>query len=214
MVVAKYCPQKYVLNYDSMFTGIIEGTARVLEIGKSRGSRSSMRMGLALGGLSRGMKLGDSLAVNGTCLTVRKLGKGNAEFEMIGETVKRTSLGSLRAGDKVNVERSLRSDGRIEGHFVLGHVDGVGHITAIRKMKNQVDIAIRIPSSLTRYVVEKGSITVEGISLTVVEIKGSGLTISLIPHTMEITNMSYKAVGDKVNIEADILAKYIAKQKR
>ncbi|MDE1811062.1 MAG: riboflavin synthase, partial [Candidatus Micrarchaeota archaeon] len=157
---------------------------------------------------------GDSLAVNGTCLTVRKLANGNAEFEMIGETMKRTSLGSLKAGGRVNVERSLRSDGRIEGHFVLGHVDGVGQITGIRKMKNQVDIAIRIPSGLARYVVEKGSITVEGISLTVVGIKGSSLTISLIPHTMEITNMAYKRIGDKVNIEADILAKYIAKQKR
>jgi len=197
-----------------MFTGIIEGTAKVLDIGKSRGSRSAMRMTLSLGKISKGMKLGDSLAVNGTCLTVRKLGKGNAEFEMIGETMKRTSLGSIAKGDRVNVERSLKSDGRIEGHFVLGHVDGVGKITEIKKMKNQVDIHITIPSSLTRYVVEKGSITIEGISLTVVAIKGTRLTISLIPHTMEITNMSHKKTGDRVNVEADILAKYIAKQKR
>ncbi|HVC58461.1 MAG TPA: riboflavin synthase [Candidatus Acidoferrales bacterium] len=197
-----------------MFTGIIEGTAKVLDIGKSRGSRSAMRMTLSLGKISAGMKPGDSLAVNGACLTVRKLSKGNAEFEMIGETMKRTSLGSIMKGDKVNVERSLKSDGRIEGHFVLGHVDGVGKITGIKKMKTQVDILITIPSTLTKYVVEKGSITIEGISLTVVAIKGTSLTISLIPHTMEIANMSHKKIGDRVNVEADILAKYIAKQKR
>ena len=197
-----------------MFTGIIERKAKVLSIGKSSGSRSSMRMRLDIGKASRGMKVGDSLAVNGACLTVRRLKGPIADFEMIGETMRRTSLGTVRAGDMVNVEKSLRFNGTMDGHFVLGHVDGIGKITKIVKRRNQVEMTIRIPSGLTRYVVEKGSITIDGISLTVVAIRGSMLTIALIPHTMEITNMSGKSAGDIVNVEADILAKYVAKSGR
>lgn len=197
-----------------MFTGIIERTAKVVEIRRSNGSRSAMRMRLDIGSSSRGMKVGDSLAVNGACLTVRRLARGIADFEMIGETMRRTSLGAVKAGDSVNIEKSLRFNGTMDGHFVLGHVDGVGSITSISKKRNQVEMGIRIPSNLTRYVVEKGSITIDGISLTVVAIMGNRLTIALIPHTMEITNMSGKEVGDVVNVEADILAKYVAKSRR
>jgi riboflavin synthase len=149
------------------------------------------------------------VAINGVCLTAVDISKGITEFEMVGETIKITNLGSLERGDKVNIERSLKVGERLEGHFVLGHVDGVGIISKIKKQSNQIQIWIKLPKELSKHVIEKGSVTVDGISLTVVDVLKDQFSVSIIPHTIQITNLSYKKIGDKVNIETDILGKYI-----
>jgi len=192
-----------------MFTGIIEGLGNIVKIDKKTGNRSAAKMAIGLGQIAKGLKIGDSVAVNGACLTAIKISKGISEFEMIGETMKKTNLGSLERGDKVNVERSLKVGERLEGHFVLGHVDGVGIISKIEKQPNQVQIWIKVPTKLSKYIIQKGSVTVDGISLTVVDKGKDNFSVSIIPHTIKITNMSYKKIGDKVNIETDILGKYI-----
>ncbi|MEM2159787.1 MAG: riboflavin synthase [Candidatus Nitrosotenuis sp.] len=195
-----------------MFTGIVEGIGKVLEIKQNTKNRSAIKMTVDLGKNSKGLKLGQSVALNGVCLTVTALNKSKCDFEMIEETTKKTDLGNLKVGGIVNVERSLKVGERLEGHFVLGHVDGVGTIKKIEKKPKEVQIWFEIPKNLARFVVQKGSIAVDGISLTVVDVKKNLASVCLIPHTMEVTNFSTKKVGDKVNIETDILGKYLLKQ--
>jgi len=192
-----------------MFTGIIEGLGSIVRFYKKESNRSAAKMTIHLGKIAQGLKVGDSVAINGVCLTTVKISKGITEFEMIGETIKKTNLGSLESGDKVNVERSLKVGERLEGHFVLGHVDGVGIISKIEKQSDQVQIWIKVPKKLLKYIIQKGSVSVDGISLTVVDKLKCEFSVSLIPHTIKITNLNYKKVGDKVNIETDILGKYI-----
>ncbi len=192
-----------------MFTGIIEGLGNIVAFDKKTDNRSAAKMKINLGKIAKGLKVGDSVAINGVCLTAVDISKGITEFEMVGETIKKTNLGSLELGDKVNIERSLKVGERLEGHFVLGHVDGVGIISKIEKQSNQIQIWIKLPKELSKYIIKKGSITVDGISLTVVDVLKDQFSISIIPHTMQITNLSYKKIGDKVNIETDILGKYI-----
>ncbi len=196
-----------------MFTGIIGGLGRVEKFEKNTNTRSEARMRVSFGKIARGLKVGDSVAINGVCLTAVSVAGGAAEFEMVGETITRTNLGSLGPGDMVNIERSLRAGDRLEGHFVLGHVDGSGTISKIEKQRNQVKIWISLPKNLARYVATKGSITVDGISLTVVDKKASIFSVSIIPHTMKVTNLGKKKAGDKVNIETDVLAKYVLSEK-
>lgn len=194
-----------------MFTGIVEGTGRVARIAPSGGSsRSSTRMTVDLGSKARtaGLKKGQSVAVNGACLTVVARSGTKCDFEMIDETMERTALGGLARGDRVNIERSLRANARLEGHFVLGHVDGVGRIASVRQEPGQVRIAVRLPRRLARHVVEKGSIAVDGVSLTVAAVRGTTAEVCLIPHTVRTTNFASRRAGDAVNIETDILAKY------
>jgi riboflavin synthase len=192
-----------------MFTGIVEGLGKIVKFDKKPKNRSAANMEISLGKLAKGLKVGDSVAINGVCLTAISIVRGMAEFEMIGETIERTNLGSLESGDKVNIERSLKVGDRLEGHFVLGHVDGVGIITKLEKQSNQIKIWIELPTKLSKYVTQKGSITVDGISLTVVDKLKNKFSVSIIPHTMKITNLLSKKTGDKVNIETDILGKYI-----
>ena len=192
-----------------MFTGIIEGLGNIVSFDKKTNNRSAAKMKINIGKIAKGLKIGDSVAINGVCLTAVSISKGITEFEIIGETIKKTNLGSLERGDKVNIERSLKIGERLEGHFVLGHVDGIGIISKIEKQSNQIQIWIKLPKGLSKYVIKKGSITVDGISLTVVDVLKDKFSVSIIPHTMQITNLSYKKVGDKVNIETDILGKYI-----
>jgi len=192
-----------------MFTGIIEGLGKIEKFDKDTKNRSAAKLKVNLGKLAKGLKIGDSVAINGVCLTAIHMTKNIAEFEMVGETIKRTNLGSLKLDDKVNIERSLHVGDRLEGHFVLGHVDGVGKITKLEKQPNQIKIWMEIPKNLSRYVTQKGSITIDGISLTVVDKLKNLFSVSIIPHTMKITNLSYKKINDKVNIETDVLAKYI-----
>ena len=194
-----------------MFTGIIEGIGKVKEISKLTKNRSAIQMIVDLGKHSKGLKTGQSVALNGVCLTVTKLSKDECTFEMIEETTKKTDLGNLKPGGIVNIERSLKAGDRLEGHFVLGHVDGVGIIKKIEKNPKEVQVWFQIPKNLSKYVVKKGSIAIDGISLTVVEIKNNMASVCLIPHTIEVTNFKTKKIGDKINIETDILGKYILK---
>ena len=195
-----------------MFTGIVEGIGTVNKISKITKNRSAIEMTIDLGKQVKGLKIGQSVALNGVCLTATKISKSKCIFEMIEETTKKTDLGNLKVGGVVNIERSLKAGDRLEGHFVLGHVDGVGIIKKIVKKPKEVQVYFDVPKSLAKYVVKKGSIAIDGISLTVVDIKKTLAYVSLIPHTIEITNFHTKKVGDKVNIETDILGKYILKQ--
>jgi len=194
-----------------MFTGIVEGIGKIEKISKNTKNRSAIQMTVNLGKHAKGLKIGQSVALNGVCLTATKLSKSNCIFEMIEETTLKTDLGNLKPGDIVNIERSLKTGDRLEGHFVLGHVDGVGIIKKIQNKPKEVQVWFEIPKKLSKYVVKKGSIAVDGISLTVVDVKNNLASVCLIPHTMEITNFKTKNVGDKLNIETDILGKYILK---
>ena len=191
-----------------MFTGIVEGLGTITKFEKKTNTRSAAKMKVNLGNLAKGLKAGHSVAINGVCLTVTKISKNNAEFEMIGETMRKTDLGKLGSGDKVNIERSLKVGDRMEGHFVLGHIDGTGKIIKIEKLPKEIKLWIELSNDLIKYVVKKGSIAIDGISLTVVDLIKNKISVCIIPHTMEITNLYSKKIGDKVNIETDILGKY------
>ena len=194
-----------------MFTGIVEGVGTVEKISKNTKNRSAIQMTINLGKHSKGLKIGQSVALNGVCLTAIKLSKSNCVFEMIEETTKKTDLGNLKVGGVVNIERSLKVGERLEGHFVLGHVDDVAIIKKIIKKPKEIQIWFEIPKKLSKYVVKKVSIALDGISLTVVDIKNNLVLVSLIPHTIDVTNFHTKKIGDKLNIETDILGKYILK---
>jgi len=194
-----------------MFTGIVEGIGKVERISKNTKNRSAIQLTVNLGKYAKGLKIGQSVALNGVCLTATKLSKSNCIFEMIEETTKKTDLGNLKPGSIVNIERSLKAGERLEGHFVLGHVDGVGIIKKIQNKSKEVQIWFEIPKTLSKYVVKKGSIAIDGISLTVVDVKNNLASVCLIPHTVEVTNFKTKNIGDKLNIETDILGKYILK---
>jgi riboflavin synthase len=195
-----------------LFTGIIEGIGKILKIEKSTKNRSAVKMTVDLGGYARGLKIGQSVALNGVCLTVTGISNSKCNFEMIEETTKKTDLGNLKVGGIVNIERSLKVGDRMEGHFVLGHVDGVGTIKKIEKKPKEIKVWFEIPRHLSRFVVQKGSIAVDGISLTVVDVRKNLASVCLIPHTVQITNFQTRNVGDKINIETDILGKYLLKQ--
>ena len=194
-----------------MFTGIVEGIGKVKKISKASKNRSAIQMIVDLGKHGKGLKIGQSVALNGVCLTVTKLSKTGCLFEMIEETTKKTDLGNLKPGGIVNIERSLKAGDRLEGHFVLGHVDGVGIIKKIQKKPKEIQVWFEVPRNLSKFIVKKGSIAMDGISLTVVDTKNNLASVCLIPHTVEVTNFKAKKIGDKVNIETDILGKYILK---
>lgn len=194
-----------------MFTGIVEGIGKIKKISKKTKNRSAIQMIVDLGKHAKGLKIGQSVALNGVCLTAIKLSKTNCTFEMIEETTQKTDLGNLKVGGIVNIERSLKTGDRLEGHFVLGHIDGIGIIKRIEKKSKEVQVWFEVPKSLSKYIVKKGSIAMDGISLTVVDIKKNLASVCLIPHTIDVTNFKIKNVGDKVNIETDILGKYILK---
>jgi riboflavin synthase len=186
-----------------MFTGLISHTGRV----EKTGARLSVATPLA-GELERG----DSIAVNGVCLTAVAIDGGAFEADVMEETLQRTSLGALDAGATVNLERPLRIGDRLDGHFVQGHVDGVGTIESIEEREHSRLVRVSAPPEILRYIVEKGSIAVDGVSLTVVSVDDSGFAISLIPETLERTTLGDAREGTSVNLEADILAKYAVKQ--
>jgi riboflavin synthase len=196
-----------------MFTGIIEGIGEVKSASKfkDKNKAASMRLSIYLGKIYKGLKVGNSVSINGTCLTITKLCKRRtADFEIVGETIKRTCLGLVRPGDKVNIERSLRVGERLEGHIVLGHVDATGTIKEIITSTIETKIWIKIEKrEVLRSIVSKGSIAIDGVSLTVVNIKDDKVSISLIPHTLANTTLGLKSNGDKVNVEIDIIGKYI-----
>jgi riboflavin synthase len=191
-----------------MFTGIIEGMGDVRSVSKST-RRADSVLKISLGKLARGLKRGDSVCINGACLTVTKLSRGEAEFEMVAETIKKTNLGGIRPGEKVNIERSMKVGDRVEGHFVLGHVDGTGIIEDVQEMPSETKIWIKLDKGLAGSVVPKGSIAVDGVSLTLVDVEGDRVSVSLIPHTLGVTTLGLRRKAETVNIETDILGKYV-----
>ena len=191
-----------------LFTGIVEekGTVESIEdLGDALKVRIAAEQVLA------DSDLGASISVNGICLTVAQRGDSWFEADVMAETMRRTSLAGAHAGSTVNLERAARVDSRLGGHIVQGHVDGTGTIAAIEPSEQWTVMRIDVPEDLTRYMVEKGSITVDGVSLTIVSIATDHFTISLIPTTLTETNLGTRQVGDVVNIEVDVLAKYVEK---
>lgn len=191
-----------------MFTGIIEEIGMVQTI--RRGTSSSMITFEANVVLEDARK-GDSIAVNGVCLTIISFSGSCFTVDIMHETLKRSSLSSLRPGDSVNLERAMPALGRFGGHIVAGHIDGTGKITAVRKDDNAVWYTIQTSSNLSRYIIEKGSIAVDGVSLTVASIAGNQFSVSVIPHTVKNTILSQKGAGDCVNLENDCIGKYVEK---
>ena len=193
-----------------MFTGIIEETGKVESIqphGKSK------RLILTLRKTGNGLRVGDSLAVNGCCLTVTEIAsKGRAkvaQFDLLSETWGLTNLQYCRAGSLVNLERSLEAGGRLSGHFVTGHIDGMGKIITWEQVGDDRQLQIAAPEDVMRYVIHKGSIGLDGISLTVAKVEKENFTVWIIPRTFDVTALKDRAVGDAVNLEADMLGKYV-----
>lgn len=191
-----------------MFTGLIASLGTVERL--AEGS-TSCRLTVRAPQLLSGVKIGDSIAVNGVCLTVVHLRGDTFTADVMPETVRRTTLHLLQPGDRVNLEKALRPTDGLDGHIVQGHVEGVGTIQQIISEGNARVFRIQAPGELLRYIVEKGSIAVDGISLTVTETDDSGFGVSLIPHTAKMTTLGYKSAGDAVNLETDILARYVEK---
>ena len=189
-----------------MFTGIVEERGSIAGITELA---DAARLQVSGSVVTQGVRHGDSIAVNGVCLTVVEHGDDWFTADVMAETLRRSSLGSLDVGSPVNLERAARVDSRLGGHIVQGHVDGTGTIAAIDPQEHWTVVRIGLPREIARYVVEKGSITVDGISLTVVEVGDDWFTVSLIPTTLALTTMGVRAVGDTVNLEVDILAKYV-----
>lgn len=189
-----------------MFTGIVEELGEVTAVEKL-GDASRFRLRGRV--VTEGARHGDSIAVNGVCLTVVDLGDGEFTADVMAETLNRSSLGALDTGSRVNLERPMAVGGRLGGHIVQGHVDGTGRIVERRISENWEIVKVSLPAELARYVVEKGSITVDGVSLTVVEAGPDYFTISLIPTTLALTTLGIKKPGDPVNLEVDVIAKYV-----
>ena len=185
-----------------MFTGIVEEVGIIAKI-------SDTAMTVQASTITEDLKLGDSIAVNGTCLTVVEFGPTEFSVDLSPETMRRTSLGQLSQGSMVNLERALMASDRMGGHIVQGHVDGTGRVISIKPDGASIVFRIRVPKRLNSYIVEKGFISVDGISLTVVKRGTASFTLAVIPYTLKNTNLIAVSVGDRVNLEADILAKYV-----
>ena len=191
-----------------MFTGIVEevGTVNaVVNTGSSSGVRINAKTVL------EGTKTGDSIAVNGVCLTVTKMGSGWFEADVMNETLRRSSLSSLSQGSPVDLERAMAAGGRFGGHIVSGHIDGTGSIVSMKNDGIAVWITIAADSRILRYIVEKGSVAIDGISLTVAKVTDKDFCVSVIPHTLKNTVLGFKKAGDTVNLENDIIGKYVEK---
>ena len=188
-----------------MFTGIIERLSELVAVAPTpAGRRLTVRADF-----EPPPKIGASLAVNGVCLTVVEASGGNLSFDAVDETLQRSNLGTVRVGDSVNLERPMAADGRFDGHVVQGHVDGRGVLTQRTDEGDSQRLRVELPTELTRYVVEKGSITVDGVSLTVTAVGDHWLEFVLIPHTLAVTTFGDRAIGDHVNLEVDVIAKYV-----
>jgi riboflavin synthase len=187
-----------------MFTGIVEETGTVRAVEETRDGRR-LRLETTFAGLERGQ----SVSVSGVCLTVEEHGDGWFEVFLATETVERTYLGELAVGDRVNLERALPAEGRLDGHIVQGHVDGTGEVLGVEQVGEDWYFEFSLPDEQARYVVEKGSIAVDGISLTVADRRAEAFTVAIVPETYEVTTLSEKSVGDPVHLEVDVVAKYV-----
>ena len=191
-----------------MFTGIIEETGELSEIKKET---LSAKIKIRCQKVLAGTKIGDSIAVNGICLTVTSLAKDGFTADVMAETMRRSSLLGLKIPGKVNLERAMAADGRFGGHIVSGHIDGTGRVTGIQQEENAVWYTIAAEPGLLRYIVEKGSVALDGISLTVAKVTEQDFQVSVIPHTRKETALSEKRAGSLINIECDVVGKYIEK---
>ena len=192
-----------------MFTGLIE---KVCSISSIRRNSDSMSITVNLGELAQESRIGDSIAINGVCLTISKIDRDFAEFDVSGETLSKTSLKKLQNSTKVNIERAMSPSSRFGGHFVLGHVDGTAKIEKIEKKGEFADIKFSADSELINSMVEKGSVAIDGISLTICDLDKSGFHVSVIPQTIEKTTLNNAKIGELVNIETDIIIKAVKKQ--
>ncbi len=191
-----------------MFTGLVEEVGEVYSLNKRS---DGLVLGIKASKVLEDTKLGDSIAVNGVCLTVIKIENDKLFFEVSNETLKRTNLKSIKQKDKVNLERALKASDRLGGHIVQGHIDTEGKIKSMINLGKHTELKVEIPKDYSLLVIEKGSIAIDGISLTINKIENNVISINIIPHTLENTNLKYRKVGDNVNIEFDILGKYILK---
>lgn len=189
-----------------MFTGIVEEMGSIRSVAK--GSKSAV-LTIAADKVLTGSKVGDSIAVNGVCLTVTSMTAGQFTADVMAETLRRSSLGSLSRGSRVNLERAMAADGRFGGHIVSGHIDGTGTLLSLKPEDNAVWVEIQTPENILKYIVEKGSITIDGISLTVAKVAEESFSVSVIPHTGAETTLLHKKAGDIVNLENDMIGKYV-----
>jgi riboflavin synthase len=189
-----------------MFTGIIEELGRVSAIEKQP---DAIRLTIACNEVLSDLKRGDSISCSGTCLTAIEIDEKGFTADVMLETIRRSSLDGVEVGDPINLERAMTAATRFGGHVVQGHVDGVGEVVSREKSDNWDWVKIRLPKDLMKYIVHKGSITLDGISLTVNEVDGDVIAVSLIPETLRVTTLGYKKPGDKINVEADVMAKHI-----
>lgn len=192
-----------------MFAGIVEGMGTVVRLGESSAASGNRRLDIDLGKFLADLSLGASIAINGTCLTLAAISQTHAGFDVVPETLRLTNLGDLQAGDRVNIERSLRVGDRIDGHFVQGHIDGVGSVISNGIEAGEWRIRVRAPRELMKFIVRKGSITIDGTSLTVVDVDDDRFSVALIPTTLERTTLGNRKASDRVNLETDVLARMV-----
>ena len=191
-----------------MFTGIVEALGRVGAV--EAGARGGRRLGVAVPDEpSWRLALGESVAVSGVCLTVVDTVPGRLAFDLAEETLRVTNLGGLGVGDPVNLERPLRFDGRLGGHLVLGHVDGLGRVAAVRPEGDGARVDVEVPAGLRPLLIPKGSVTIDGVSLTVAALEEDVFSVALIPHTLAVTTLGQRHPGDRVNLEMDVIGKYV-----
>ena len=192
-----------------MFTGIVEGTATVAQLQQGA---DGARLRLQFPPDAEGWRMGQSIAINGTCLTVAEIEGDTLFFDLAGETLRRTNLGALAGGARVNFERALRLGERLDGHLVQGHVDGTGVVRDLRRVGEDTWLEIAAAPELLKGMISQGSVTVDGVSLTVAHLGSDHLRITLVPHTLEVTNLGDRREGDRVNLETDVVGKWIARQ--
>jgi len=191
-----------------MFTGIVEHLAKVKGLSLKAGGAELL---LDIGDAAENLKLGESIAINGACLTVKEVKGTVAGFDVSGETLTKTTLRKLRNAEKVNIERALRVGDRLGGHFVTGHVDGIGTIKEKKQSGDQCTMSFSVEKRFTDMMIEKGSVSIDGISLTIVDVVGGVFSVALIPYTLTSTTLGLKKIGDQVNIEIDMLGKWVKK---
>jgi riboflavin synthase len=191
-----------------MFTGIVEEVGRVASAGRSSGS---VVLTVEASVVTEGTRIGDSISVSGACLTVTGVTPKSLTFTAVAETLRRTTLADVRPGMLVNLERAMAANGRLGGHFVQGHVDGIGAVLGVRTEGNSRVVTVAVDDELSSFLVEKGSVAVDGVSLTIASLRGSAFSVAVIPHTLENTTLGSLGLGDLVNVETDIIGRYVAK---
>lgn len=191
-----------------MFTGIVE---EIGIISSMKNGINSSKLTITCNEVLEETKMGDSICTNGVCLTVTNISKNTFEADVMAETIRKSNLGTLNIGSKVNLERALSLNTRLGGHLVSGHIDGIGHITSIKEEDNALWISIKASTDILKYIIYKGSISIDGISLTVAYVDDDIFKVSIIPHTLQKTILLSKSVGDSVNLECDVIGKYVEK---